>query len=74
MGQVMKVQDKDGNVVDYIVLGYVPYCDKCGGASELVKVHDLELCPKCAELYAKQYPTFVKVFMEMKEKAKSKKK
>jgi len=73
MGQIMRLRDKGGNVVDYVVLGYVPYCDRCGTASELVKVHELELCPKCAELYAKRYPTFVKVFME-KEETKGKKK
>jgi len=37
MGQIMRLRDKDGNVVDYVVLGYVPYCDRCGTASELAR-------------------------------------
>lgn len=73
MGQIMRLQDKDGNIVDYVVIGTIPYCDRCGGGSELLEVHGLMLCSECAELYNKQYPTFVKVFMETKEKAKGKK-
>lgn len=58
----------------------IPFCNRCGKASELVKVHDLELCPRCAEEYGEWYSTSVKAFMETKansekkEKTKGKKK
>jgi len=72
--QYFKVGKKTKDGLVPMRLAYaVAYCDRCGETSELVKVHELELCPKCAELYGKQYQTFVKVFME-KEETKGKKK
>jgi len=73
MGQMMRLQDKSGNIVDYVVIGTIPYCDRCGSSVNLGEVHGLMLCKECAELYNKQYPLFVKVFMEKKEKPKGKK-
>lgn len=82
----MKRGDKMG-IVQYVQLGektkdglvpmrlayVVPFCDICGGTSELVKVHDLELCPSCAELYNNHYPKFVETIKETKDKNKKKK-